>query len=402
MPSPPLRRSPLRTLAAALATLAASAACTLIVDSKLAGHSTPAAGDAGPDAGPCEEVAFDDFSLADGGGATTFHTGVGAVAFHSRAWFADGDTNPNTAAFAFASDAGVVAVVIDDSGLRPGFRQIGELAAVTRLHLPAGHGRLGSACYQVLAGTDDSLRDTTQFSLWGAGCTEPDPVLDAGSVTPRTRGLDTGIGWSALDGGVLGLQVGGDGYVCEESAGTASCSARVAGLSVGRGPRQLDGLASADGSQFVWAQTNAAAGVSLLGPSFTGQLTISIAADVLVPLAHDVSLALALVSGVLHLRAFNSAGTLLGAETVLDQHDTAASALTANPLSAASRNIRATWIGGDGRARVLDLDASDPGNLRATSASRTLCGGPVRFVAPLNALWIATAAGESVILRRVP
>ena len=404
MPRASLRRSPLRTLAAALATVAATAACTLIVDGKLDGRSTTPqdAGDGGPDAGPCEEIAFDDGSLADGGAAVTFHAGVGVVAFHSRAWLVVGDLNPSTGAFAFASDGGVIAVISDDSGGRPGFRQLGLLAGATQLHLPAGHGRLGSACFQVLAGTDDALHDSTLFALWTGGCEDPDLLVDAGTVSPRSRALDTGIGWTALDGGAVGLQLGGDGFVCGEGQGLASCSAPAAGLSIGRGPRQLDGLASADGTQLVWAQTNSAAGVTLLGPRFSGALPLSLPADVLVPLSPDISLALALVSGALHLRAFNSAGVLLGAETVLDQHDAAATALTANPIAGASRTIRATWIGGDGRARVLDLDGSDPGNLHATAAAQTLCGGPVRFVAPLNALWIATAAGEGVFLRRVP
>ena len=251
-------RSLLHPLAAALATFAASAACTLLVDSKLDGRTTTVA-----DAGPCEEIAFDDGSLLDGGAAVYFHSGVGAVAFHSRAWWVEGDNNPSTAALAFASDAGVVAVNCDDSRGRPGFRIAGDLASVAQLYVPAGHGRLGSACYEVLTGTVDALRDTTLFALWTGGCVDPEASVDAGAVTPRTKALDTGIGWSALDGGVLGLHIGGDGILCGEGQGPASCSAGEAGLSPGRGPRQLHGFASADGTALVWAQTSGSNGLSL-------------------------------------------------------------------------------------------------------------------------------------------
>ena len=391
-------RSLLHPLAAALATFAASAACTLLVDSKLDGRTTTVA-----DAGPCEEIAFDDGSLLDGGAAVYFHSGVGAVAFHSRAWWVEGDNNPSTAALAFASDAGLVAVICDDSRGRPGFRIAGDLASVAQLYVPAGHGRLGSACYEVLTGTVDALRDTTLFALWTGGCVDPEASVDAGAVTPRTKALDTGIGWSALDGGVLGLHIGGDGILCGEGQGPASCSAGEAGLSPGRGPRQLHGFASADGTALVWAQTSGSNGLSLLGPRFNGVLSLSIPADVVVPLAPDVGLALGLSGGALHARAFSSAGSLLGAEGVVQLHDTGATSLTANPLAGASRIVRATWIGGDGQARVLDLDARDPSNLLASpGAPRTLCGGPVRFVAPLSADWILTVVDAGVIVRRAP
>jgi hypothetical protein len=407
------RRRRAGPLAAALVTgLAAAAlggaACTLIVDSKLdsldAGPSD--AGDAG-----CEDQGFDDGSLADGGARIFLHTGIaGPFAFHGRAFFRPGDDAwayaPTVAAF--ASDAGVFALGAQEpGGARPGFRLNDLLPDVSALALTAGHiGASGSPCGEVLATTLDTLHDTAGIALWSAGCTDLDTTDDAGVYTPRSVAADTGIGWSSLDGGRLGVELAGEGHLCWDTGRIYDCGAGVPGQLVGRGPRAIEGLEGTAGG-LIWVTSAPGVAVALQSGSFSPVAQVTVPSGAVVPLAADIALGLEAAGSILNARAFSTSGALLGAAAQFYTGD--ATTIVSSTLAATSYGsaalVRVAWVGSDGKGRVLDLDASDPANLHLAaghSAPRLVCGGAVRFVAPVSSKWVVVAAGEGLAVRPAP
>ena len=407
----PLSRALLAGLfAAALQT----GACTLLVDSKLSSLDAGASADAGSDAGPdgsCADVGFDDGSLPDGGARILLSTGVaGPFAFHGRAYFATSAEQwpaaPSVAVF--GSDAGAIALgAIETDGQRPGFRINGQLSGATTLAIAAGHVSLGgSPCGQVLATTLDPLHDTATLALWNQGCGDVDVTLDAGVYSPRSKAADTGLGWSAMDGGVVGLHLAGEGLVCPEEGGAQGCSTRSTNQLVGLGPRALEGMLSATGA-LVWAASVPGSGVAVQSADFKSTAQVNVPAGAVVPLAADIALGLEAAGSSLSARAFNTSGALLGTAAQFSTGD--ATTIVAGTLAATSYGsaslVRAAWVGSDGQGRILDLDASDPANLRLAAGHagpRLVCGGAVRFVAPVSSKWVVVAAGEGLAVRRAP
>ena len=415
MPSPVRHRRSGPPCAALLGGLAAAAlgasACTLIVDSKLS--SFDAGADSGPpaDGGPCDDVGFDDGSLPDGGAKIFLSTGIaGPFAFHGRAYFApSAESWPYAPAVAaFASDAGVVALGAQEpGGQRPGFRVNGQLLDVSALSIAAGHiGLGGSPCAEVVATTLDTLHDAAALALWNQGCGNVDVTLDGGVYTPRSKGADTGVGWSAMDGGTLGLHLAGDGFVCAEEGGPQGCGARNSNQLVGRGPRSLEGMLSA-ASALAWVASVPGFGVALQSADFKSSAELTVPAGAVVPLAADIALGLESAGSIIDARAFNTTGALLGAAAQFSTGD--GTTIVAGTLAATSYGsaslVRVAWVGSDGQGRVLDLDASDPADLHLAAghaAPRLVCGGAVRFVAPVSSKWVVVAAGLGLAVRPAP
>ncbi len=380
--------------------------CTLIVASKLS--SADAGVQPAADSGSCADQGFDDDSLDDGGGVFHLDSGVGGpFAFHGRAWVdpgADGfDYAPSVAVF--ASDAGLIAVAnLEVEGRRPGLRFSQPLAGVRTLSIAAGHYyNTGSPCGEVMAVADVPFDTTAALTFWSAGCSDPEIFIDAGVYSSRTVGSDTGIGWSSQDGGVLGIHLAGTGLVCAEEGGTQNCSSPVPNQLVGDGPRSLEGMVAS--GALVWATATPGHGVVLQSTDFaSGPQLVSVPSGAVVPLRGDIALGLEFSGSRLNARVFNSAGLLLGDAA---QFDTGSAA---NPSTLAATTygttlVRVAWVGTDGLGRVLDIDASDPANLHVSpdaATPRVVCGGQVRFVAPMSSKWVVVAAGEGLAVRPAP
>ena len=358
--------------------------------------------DAGPDGGPCDDAPFDD-GVADGG--LTFKGNVTLLTVRGPASPPPLHAQPGyfPSFYAFVSQGHFYAGAADDRG--PGvYGRLDQASdpAPTALVVGPAHAYKDFYCAHVMAGYYDSSRSKTLWLLHGPGCSSDNTPTDAG-ITVGAPDNRAAIGWLGLadGGGVYGHTVGGAQIGCPEGAYPPSCARAGAGIPLeSGGPQRLeglltpfgagswivsaDGLSNSDGELAYWSQDLASRG-SPSGPLGGASALVTL----------DKGVAARLRSGQLRASLFD-AQTGGGAPATLDLRDPGASGLSLASFD--TGYALATWIGSDGRARVLEIDATLP--TLTFSDIRTLCGaGNVRTVAALNTHQLIVLEGASLSVR---
>lgn len=383
---------------------AACGACTLVVENRLSSHADAGPGDAGP--ADCGEMPF--YDGRDDGGGETFHQGVAQVRWHGPAFPPDGREPANFGStLTFLADGGLVSA--------SGAHDIVYMQDLRELHptlaIPVGGHEAGGGygCSELLAATYDPLHDRTSWRLVPGGCVDEEIFYDGGipdggttSGPPEEQGA--ALGWVAnLDGGtgMLAALYGGNGQSCREEIPFTCVPPKGAVVSLG-GARSLDGLLDAQGRP-VWAVTTFSAigaGDTQLWPNdFLAPLSVVPWAGSITLMAQDVALAARITDGQLEALLFDSTGAQLAVATLIPVGDPGAHALQIARFGGTGTTAMATWIAGDGTARLGTLGISNPALVTLTGV-KELCGSAgTTFVAPMSNGAVAVQAGESMVLR---
>ena len=394
-----------RTIAGSVAAIAMSAAvagmsaasCTAIVEHELSSRSS----DGGfVDAGPCDDLIFLDGTPNDGG--QFFHAGVTSPSFRGPAFPRAGRGASNFgSALTFQRDGGLELV----GGFDPDqvyFRAEEQWVASGAVPGPGHEGPASFGCAEIIAWSYDSLRDTTAFQLVAGGCGD-DSVFYDGGTTTGTPGLQApGLAWGSLPdgGGVVAAFLGGRVEACNETF-PLQCFPPQAIAIPTSGERRVDSLLTSDGANAWIVSAGGSGEVRLYRSDFGASTVVAPFAGPVAAIAADIGIATRLSNGHLETRLFNSSGAPVGVAASFDLGDAAAHGLEISRIGT-TPSLRATWLGGDGQARVATLDTSVGGAPRLTQA-RIICGSQgASFAAPVSSTTSVVLLGDALFLRHTP
>jgi hypothetical protein len=371
---------------------AAATSCTWIVENQLSSRQPL-------DAGPCNELRFDDGTDA---GGYVFHGGVTAPAFRGPAYPPAGRTADNFGStLAFLVDGGVVTVggYQSDQVFLRGQNYLATWVVPT----PGHEGPGGFGCSEIFAATYDSLRDRTSYQLLNAGCGQTgqeDQSFDGGSFPGPPDPNGPALAWagSGTDGGTVAVAFATLGESCPEVFPLSCFPPHGGSLTTGAG-RRMDALVDASG-QPVWMVAIAGADTRLYDAKFRGSIGAVSWAGPISALAPDVGVVMRIHSGQLEGQLFDSTGAKRANEAHFDLGDSAAHGLEISRLGT-TPVVRAAWIGGDGWARVASVDFSSSTSPRLSTPA-LVCGSQgASFVGPTSATTAAVLIGEALYLRHV-
>lgn len=378
------RTGPLRK-AALLALL--STGCTLVVEHQL---SQPSAG--------CTDLIFLDGTANNGG--QRFHGGVSAPSFRGPAYPTAGKTLENFGStLSFLSNGGLElagGVQGDAVFLRPETNYTATSASTT----PGHEGSGGFGCAQLLGISYDSFHERTSLQLIPGGCADDAITLDGGSFPGAPAALAPALGWAGLPdgGGIFAAVLANQGQSCAETFPPGCFPPRGGAVAAG-GARRLDALADPQGLP-LWIVGTEGGDTRLYDASFGASIGAVAWSGPLAALAADIGIVMRILTGQLQAQLFDATGSRRGNEAHFDLGDPLAHGLEIARLGTAPV-LRVAWIGGDGKARMANYDAS-VASAQRLSTPAVVCGSQgASFVAPTSATTAAVLVGDALYLRHV-
>ena len=363
-----------------------STSCTLVVEHQL---SQP---------GGCPDLILLDGTANNGG--QRFHSGVTAPAFRGAAYPTPG-RNPDNfgSTLTFLLDGGLE-LAGGNQGDAVYIRSEANYTATFGSTTPGHESAASVGCAELLGVTYDELHQRTSLQLVPGGCDDVAIPLDGGSFSESPETLAPAIAWASLPdgGGLFAAVLGNQGQVCPESF-PPSCFPPRGGAVPPVGARRLDALVDAQG-QPVWIVANQAADTRLYNQSFGGSIVAVPWSGTIAAVAADIGIVMRIHNGQLEGQLFDATGTRRGNEAHFDLGDPAAHGLEIARFGTAPL-LRAAWIGGDGKARIANYDASVAAAQRLGTPS-IVCGSQgASFVAPTSATTAAVVTGEALYVRHV-
>ena len=356
--------------------------CTLVVQNEL---------------DQCPDLIFLDGTPNNGG--QHFSSGVSAPSFRGPAFPRAGeDIGAYGSTLTFLSNGTVVQV-----GGQAGdqvFLRAQNATATFATSTPGHNGPGGFGCAEVFAASYDSLRDRTTLQLLASGCGN-DEAYDGGTIVGAPEPEWPVLAWAPAPdgGGVIAAALFSQAQSCPESF-PLSCFPPQGGSLSGGGPaRRMDALLDARGEP-VWIVSTDLNDTRLYNADFTASTMAVAWAGPIAALASDVGIVMRINAGELDAQLFDSTGAPRGPEAHTALNDPGAHGLEISRLGTAPV-LRLAWIGGDGKARAAQYDASNAG-AQLLGAIATVCGSSgTSFAAPTSTTTVAVVVGSALHLRRV-
>ena len=364
-----------------------STGCTVLVEHQLSQQSAV-----------CPDLIFLDGTANNGG--QRFHGGVAFPSFRGPAYPAPGksaESFGSTLTFTFNGGLELAGGFTGDTVfLRPETNYTATSASTAPGHEVPNVG----GCAQLLGASYDSFHDRTSLQLIPGGCADDSITFDGGSFPGKPGALAPALGWAGLPdgGGVFAAVLAGEGQSCPETFPPRCFPPRGGAVAAG-GARRIDALADPQGLP-LWIVGTEGVDTRVYDANFGSPISAVAWSGPLAALAPDIGIVMRIQQGQLEAQLFDSTGARRGTEANFDLGDPLAHGLEIARLGAAPV-LRATWLGGDGQARVANYDASVATAPRLSTPA-VVCGSQgASFVAPTSSTTAAVLIGDALYLRHV-